>query len=79
MYKDLPVYIKVNSKKAQEYRTELLFSNWVNNQVILNRLAKLEAFLTKKPLQGIKEDIDKEAERIAAAGLKEIEAFYGEE
>lgn len=78
MYKDLPAFIKVNSKKAQEYRTELLFAIWVNNQVVMNRLAKLEATSSKKTLQAVKEDIDKEAERIAAAGLQELEAFYGE-
>jgi hypothetical protein len=78
MYKDLPAYIKVNSKKAQEYRTEILFANWVNNQVILNRLARLEASLTKAPLEKVKQEIDQEAERIAAAGLQELEAFYGE-
>ena len=78
MYKDLPAFIKVNSKKAQEYRTELLFAIWVNNQVVMNRLAKLESSLSKKTLQSVKEDIDKEAERIAAAGLQELEAFYGE-
>ena len=78
MYKDLPAYIKVNSKKAQEYRTELLFAIWVNNQVILNRLAKLEASLTKKPLKNVETDINAEAERIAAAGIEELEGFYGD-
>ena len=78
MYKDLPAYIKLNTKNAQEYRTEILFANWVNNQVILNRLAKLEAALLKKPLDKVKQEIDQEAERIAAAGLQELEAFYGE-
>jgi len=78
MYKDLPAYIKLDNKKAQEYRTELLFALYVNNQTVLNRVAKLEAFLTKKPLQEVREDIDKEAERIAEAGLNELEAFYGE-
>jgi len=78
MFKDLPPFIKVNSKKAQEYRTELLYAIYVNNQVILNRLAKLESSLLKKPLEKVKEEIDQEGERIAAAGLQELEAFYGE-
>ncbi len=78
MFKNLPPYIKLNTKEAEAYRTELLFSIWANNQVLLNRIAKLEASLTKKSLEAVKADIDTEAERIAEAGLKEIEAFYGE-
>lgn len=79
MFKDLPPYIKGNSKKAQENRTEMIFATYLSCQLLLNRIAKIEASVTKRPLNGVLADMDKEAERIAGIAIKELEAFYDEE